>query len=149
MKDFQAIKTFISSQPEETARFGRELTATFKRADIVLLRGDLGAGKTTLAKGIASGFGIDPNEVTSPTFVIMQCYQGRWPVYHFDLYRLEDAVALDSVERDEYFYGDGISLVEWPERLGDQLPSEYVDIELRHVTPEQRKITVRRVRRKE
>lgn len=125
-------------------RFGGELAKELKRGDIVLLRGDLGAGKTTLAKGIARALGIDPLGVTSPTFVIMHCYQGRWPVYHFDFYRLEDASALDSVERDEFFYGDGLSLVEWPQRLGDQLPPRYVQVELWHTEDEHRRITVTR-----
>lgn len=137
-----------SHSPGETMRFGQDLVKHLKRGDIVLLQGDLGAGKTTLAKGVARALGVDPRSVTSPTFVLMHYYEGRWPLYHFDLYRLEDPAAVESVEYDEFFYGDGLSLVEWPERLGARLPPDYVKVELRHTPSGDRKIEAIRVKGK-
>jgi tRNA threonylcarbamoyladenosine biosynthesis protein TsaE len=135
-----------SKSPEETERFGQDLVRHLRRGDIVLLRGDLGTGKTTLVKGVARALGVDPRSVTSPTFVLMHYYEGRWPLYHFDLYRLEDPAAVESVEYDEFFYGDGLSLVEWPERLGARLPPNYVKVDLRHTAFGHRKIEAVRVK---
>ncbi|MCK5082016.1 MAG: tRNA (adenosine(37)-N6)-threonylcarbamoyltransferase complex ATPase subunit type 1 TsaE, partial [Candidatus Omnitrophica bacterium] len=100
----------------------------------------LGSGKTTLIKGIAEGLNIDPKKVNSPTFVLMNIYQGRLPLFHFDLYRLEDLYGIRSIGYDEFLYGDGISVIEWADRLGEFLPEEYLKIEMEHKKLDERVI---------
>lgn len=113
-----------------------------KAGDIVLLKGDLGAGKTTFVKGLVGGFKLSSKKVNSPTFVLMNCYEGKLPIYHFDLYRLENPKALETVDFDDYFYGDGISLIEWPERLGEHAPKEYYLVQFQHLGEHRRKICI-------
>ncbi|WP_262316633.1 tRNA (adenosine(37)-N6)-threonylcarbamoyltransferase complex ATPase subunit type 1 TsaE [Lacticaseibacillus parakribbianus] len=103
------------------------LAAKLQAGDVLLLDGDLGAGKTSFTKGLASGLGI-ADYIKSPTFTIIREYQdGRLPLYHMDIYRLEDGGAGD-LGLEEYFEGDGVSVVEWPEFLGDALPEAYLMI---------------------
>jgi tRNA threonylcarbamoyladenosine biosynthesis protein TsaE len=102
---------------EETFAAGRELARALVPGSIVLLSGDLGAGKTALVRGIAEGLGVDPAEVTSPTFTIVQEYHGgRLPLYHVDLYRLK-AAEVDDLGLDEMTLAGGVTAIEWPERL--------------------------------
>jgi tRNA threonylcarbamoyladenosine biosynthesis protein TsaE len=102
---------------EETAAVGRELARALASGSIVLLSGDLGAGKTALVRGIAEGLGVDPAEVTSPTFTIVQEYRGgRLPLYHVDLYRLKPA-EVDDLGLDEITLAGGVTAIEWPDRL--------------------------------
>lgn len=109
--------TFASSSAEETKRFGIELGRMLEAGTLVLLRGELGAGKTCLSGAIAKGGGVDPDTaITSPTYTLMQEYHGRCPIYHFDLYRLADPDELLELGFDEFLHGAGIALVEWPER---------------------------------
>ncbi|WP_461225983.1 tRNA (adenosine(37)-N6)-threonylcarbamoyltransferase complex ATPase subunit type 1 TsaE [Lacticaseibacillus suihuaensis] len=103
------------------------LAAQLQAGDVLLLDGDLGAGKTSFTKGLASGLGI-ADYIKSPTFTIIREYQdGRLPLYHMDIYRLEDGGAGD-LGLEEYFEGDGVSVVEWPEFLGDAMPEAYLMI---------------------
>ncbi len=122
------------------------VAATFaqnlKAGDIVFLQGDLGAGKTVFTKGIAQAMKVSPAKVNSPTFVLMNHYQGKMPLYHFDLYRLEKTEELRTVQFDEYFYGDGISIIEWAERLGAMAPLEYWLVELKHKSETEREICI-------
>jgi tRNA threonylcarbamoyladenosine biosynthesis protein TsaE len=120
----------------------RRFAEGLKAGDIVLLQGQLGAGKTTFVKGMVEAFKIKPRKVNSPTFVLMNYYEGALPVYHFDLYRLENPKALDTVDFDDYFYGHGISLIEWPERLGAFRPEKYYLVEFQHQGERQRKICI-------
>lgn len=110
----------------------RRWAVSMKSGDIVLLFGDLGTGKTQFAKGVASAFGLDPNEVTSPTFPLVQEYETDhgFPLYHFDFYRLEQPEEALEIGVEEYFYGDGLSLVEWPEKIGPYLPEERIEIRI-------------------
>jgi tRNA threonylcarbamoyladenosine biosynthesis protein TsaE len=102
---------------EETAAAGRELARDLASGSIVLLSGDLGAGKTALVRGMAEGLGVDPAEVTSPTFTIVQEYRGgRLPLYHVDLYRLKPA-EVDDLGLDEITLAGGVTAIEWPDRL--------------------------------
>lgn len=105
----------------ETQELGTRLGALLERPALILLQGDLGVGKTVLARGIARGLGV-PEEVpiTSPTFTLMNHYPARLDLYHFDLYRLADPDELIELGFDEFAHGYGVSLVEWPERLGDR-----------------------------
>ena len=112
---------FFTSDEQATidlaARFGR----TLGPGDVVALVGDLGAGKTVFAKGIASALGVK-EAVSSPTFVLIHEYAGSLPLYHMDLYRLAGEREILDIGVEEYFYGDGVSLVEWAEKLGPRLP---------------------------
>ncbi len=111
-------RTEYSRSPEETQRLGCELAGMVPVPGVILLCGALGTGKTTLARGLAEGFGMqDASLVHSPSFTIVNIYQGRCPIYHVDLYRLSGARDLNSVELDDFLGRDGITIVEWGERL--------------------------------
>ena len=115
---------------EETEKFGIFLGENLRPGDVVCLNGDLGAGKTTLTKSIAKGLGID-DYVTSPTFTIVNEYYGKTDLYHIDTYRLDDMVDVDYLGFDEYFYSDGVTIVEWAEKIRDALPEEYMEINIK------------------
>ena len=133
-------KKFTSKSPEETIDFGEHLARSLKGGDIVCFFGDLGSGKTTFIKGIAKGLKIGHSKVNSPTFVFMNTYQGRLPLFHFDLYRLDDIEGIISIGTDEFFYGDGVSVVEWADRLGSLMPDEYLRVDLNHKKMDEREI---------
>ncbi|MCR4762545.1 MAG: tRNA (adenosine(37)-N6)-threonylcarbamoyltransferase complex ATPase subunit type 1 TsaE [Lachnospiraceae bacterium] len=117
-----------SSSPEETRLFAGRLAAHAQAGDIIALSGDLGAGKTVFAKGFAEGLGFPyPDEVVSPTFTLMQVYEGgRLPLYHFDVYRMADASEAEAIGIDEYLFGEGVCLIEWAVRIEEILPKERV-----------------------
>jgi len=131
----------LSDSPDSTEALAGKLSQLLLPGDFISLHGDLGAGKTKFASGIAKGLGVDPSiPVTSPTYTLLNIYQGRMPLYHFDLYRLsgdDDVVALGF---SEYFYGNGTCLVEWAERLNDELPQSRLEIHLRYVDDNSRDI---------
>ncbi len=107
--------------------------------DLVLLDGELGAGKTTLTKGLAEGLGVS-GYVNSPTFTLVNQYQGRLPVYHLDCYRLESGREALDFGIEEYLYGDGVTIIEWPERIQEILPKEFIRIKLGYLTETKRTI---------
>ncbi|EOL47797.1 tRNA (adenosine(37)-N6)-threonylcarbamoyltransferase complex ATPase subunit type 1 TsaE [Enterococcus caccae] len=114
------------NNPEETETIAKIIGSVADPGDTIILSGDLGAGKTTMTKGIALGLGID-QMIKSPTYTIIREYQqGRLPLYHMDVYRIENGA--DDLGLDEYFEGDGLSVVEWGKLLGEFLPADYVDI---------------------
>lgn len=115
---------------KETEKFGIFLGENLKPGDVVCLNGDLGAGKTTLTKSIAKGLGID-DYVTSPTFTIVNEYYGKTDLYHIDTYRLDEKIDVDYLGFDEYFYSDGVTIVEWAEKIRDALPEEYMEINIK------------------
>jgi len=116
-----------TASPEETIQVGKKLGALLRAGDVVCLNGDLGTGKTRFAQGVACGIGVgDP--VTSPTFTLINEYRGRLPLYHIDVYRLNDELEMEDLGYEEYFYGDGVTLVEWAERVAGLLPVERLDI---------------------
>jgi tRNA threonylcarbamoyladenosine biosynthesis protein TsaE len=123
----------VSESPQATEQLGFSLARLLRPGDFIALHGELGAGKTKFAGGVAKGLGVDPAvPVTSPTYTLLNIYQGRIPLYHFDLYRLQgddDAVALGF---PDYFSGGGVSLVEWPERLQAELPSARLEIQMKY-----------------
>lgn len=120
---------FISNQPEETHDFSRRLGEMLQPGDVLALEGDLGAGKTTFTKGLALGLEIKKT-VNSPTFTIIKEYRGRVPLYHMDVYRVEDS--FEDLGFDEYFEGDGVTVVEWAHLIEEQLPKELLTIYLYH-----------------
>jgi len=119
-----------SSSCEETHRIGFEIGKTIPVPGVVLLRGTLGAGKTTLTRGIAEGLGLtDTDRVCSPSFTLVNIYQGHCPIYHVDLYRLSGPRDLYSIGIDDFIGKDGVTIVEWSERLTDLFP-DAVEIEI-------------------
>ena len=138
------MKTFrlVTKSVQETMRFGERLAKQLKAGDVVALFGDLGSGKTTLVKGIAKGLKVKTAQVNSPTFVLMNFYEGKLPIYHFDLYRLEDTKEIDRLGCDEFFYDKGIAIIEWAQRLKELLPKEYLGIQLTHKNEKERALTL-------
>jgi tRNA threonylcarbamoyladenosine biosynthesis protein TsaE len=133
-------RTELTRNEEETQRVAREFAATLAPGDVVLLTGNLGAGKTVFTRGLAAGLGIDPEDVSSPTFTIVHEYHGpRLRLYHADLYRLERTAAED-LGLEEMGVKDGVLVIEWPDRLTHSLPGaiavtlEIVDDQSRRVT---------------
>ena len=130
----------LSTSSEETKCLGETLARHLRGGDILCLRGDLGSGKTTLIKGIAQGLKIAPAKVHSPTFVLMNAYEGRLPLYHFDLYRLEEVREISTIGYEEFLYGDGVSVIEWAERFGELTPKEYLGLYFAHKGGDERSI---------
>jgi tRNA threonylcarbamoyladenosine biosynthesis protein TsaE len=120
-----------SSSEAVSLELGRRIGQLLEAGDVVALWGELGAGKTLLPRGIAHGLGISPRvRITSPTFTFINEYDGRLHLYHLDLYRLTGADELETIPCREALFGTGVAVVEWPERLGSDLPAERWDIRL-------------------
>ena len=132
--------SLITTSPEQTWHVGQILGARLAAGDTVCLYGDLGAGKTSLSYGIALGLEVKEQYITSPTFTLVNEYQGRIPFYHMDLYRLNDPGELESIGFDEYIDSDGVTVIEWAERAGDELPAECFSIYLSTVDENSREI---------
>ena len=132
---------YITNSQEETFDVGYELGKKAKKGDIFGLIGDLGTGKTILAKGIAKGLGIN-EEITSPTFTLLEVYEAAIPLYHFDLYRISDDSELENLFFEEYWYGDGVSVIEWAERAMKRLPNDIFIIRLEYTGKNRRRITI-------
>ena len=114
--------------PEMTYRLGEAIGRQVKPGDIICLNGDLGVGKTVFTQGVASGLGIT-EPVNSPTFTIVQVYEeGRLPFYHFDVYRIGDIEEMEEIGYDDYFFGEGICLIEWAELIEEILPENRISI---------------------
>jgi tRNA threonylcarbamoyladenosine biosynthesis protein TsaE len=119
------------SSLEQTEAMGKVLGEIAEPGDVITLEGPLGAGKTTLTQAIARGLGVDPRiYITSPTFSLLHEYQGRIPLYHMDLYRLAGEDEIESLGFSEYLYGNGLTVIEWPDRLGSLIPPERLHVEL-------------------
>ena len=131
----------VTKSEAETQALAREFAATLKAGDVILLAGDLGAGKTTFVRGLAEGLGIDPHEVSSPTFTLVHEYRGRdLTLFHADLYRLERA-ATDDLGLEEIGVRDGVLAIEWPDRLSHSLSGSRL-IRLEVVDDASRRITI-------
>ncbi len=135
------MKKFISKNQKQTNEIAEEFVKSLKKGDIVLLQGDLGAGKTTFVKGIVKALKGDENNVTSPTFTILNEYDlPQFPIYHFDLYRLSDPNELCNIGYEEYFYGDGVCFVEWPERAEEFFDNNVKVVQINKLGKNQREI---------
>jgi tRNA threonylcarbamoyladenosine biosynthesis protein TsaE len=133
----------ISKSVEETMDIGAKFAKGLKRGDCVALIGDLGAGKTVFTKGVARGIGVkDARYVNSPTFVIIKEYEGRLPLYHFDLYRLDSHSGFDDMNYEEYFYGDGVTVIEWADKINGLLPDRYWEVRLTVVDKNKRMVEI-------
>ena len=136
----------ISKSVEETVEIGAKFAKGLKRGDCVALIGDLGAGKTVFTKGVAKGLGVkNARYVNSPTFVIIKEYEGRFPLYHFDLYRLDGHSGNDFMNYEEYFYGDGITVIEWADKIRELLPDGYWEVSLKATDEKRRDIKIKRI----
>lgn len=131
---------FISHSVAQTQQLGSILAKQLQPGDVLLMLGDMGVGKSEFTRGLARGLGIT-GYVTSPTFTILQVHEeGRMPLYHFDWYRLSDVEELYELSMDEYLYGDGVSVIEWPSRAEEAIPESYLQVELIPVGDEERVI---------
>jgi len=128
MTNTETIKIQLKNT-KETLKLGEIIGKSLKPGNIIALVGDLGAGKTVLVKGIAKGLGVD-EEPNSPTYVIMNSYEGRIPLYHFDLYRVSSEDELLGIGYDEFFFGDGVAAVEWADRVQGIFPEHTIKIEI-------------------
>ncbi|MFM1515743.1 tRNA (adenosine(37)-N6)-threonylcarbamoyltransferase complex ATPase subunit type 1 TsaE [Helcococcus ovis] len=113
----------------ELENFGKKLAKELKFGDVISLKGDLGAGKTTLVQFVAKELGVE-DYVTSPTFSIVNIYEGQQKIYHMDLYRLEDPEELEQIDFENYFYPEGITFIEWAEKGGYYLPEDMIEISI-------------------
>ncbi len=128
--------SFVSRSQDETIALGRRLGGLLRAGDVLVLTGDLGAGKTQLTKGIAAGMGVT-DDVTSPTFTIEMVYEGAgMPLYHFDLYRLDDPGQLEDIGLYDALEGDGPCVIEWGEQFSDEIGPERVDVFLTRLDDE-------------
>lgn len=134
-----------TNSPKETYKAGLELGEKAKPGQVYCISGDLGAGKTVFTQGFAKGIGVGEN-VNSPTFTILQVYEdGKMPLYHFDVYRISDIDEMDEIGYEEYFYGEGVCLIEWAELIEDILPENVIWINIEKSMTENfdyRKITI-------
>ena len=134
---------YISNSHNETEEIGFTLGKTLKDNSILCFFGDLGAGKTTFIKGLVSACAsIEADLVNSPTFVYLNIYEGTKTVYHFDLYRLENAKDFLQMGYDEYLYAGGISCIEWSEKIEDIIPEECMRVNIEHISKEKRLINI-------
>jgi len=132
----------ITRSPEQTREFGTHLGKIAQPGDVFLLVGKLGAGKTCLTQGIAWGLGIE-EYAASPSFVLVRELCGRLPLYHVDFYRLENLEEIAELGLDEYFYGGGVSVVEWAEKALSLLPPEHLLIEMEYVADTERRLKLK------
>jgi tRNA threonylcarbamoyladenosine biosynthesis protein TsaE len=128
--------------PEQTQEFGTRLGELANPGDVILLVGKLGAGKTCLTQGIAWGLGIK-EYAASPSFVLVRELKGRLPLYHLDFYRLENLAEIAELGLDEYFYGQGVSVVEWAEKALSLLPPENLLIEMSYISDSERRLKLK------
>jgi tRNA threonylcarbamoyladenosine biosynthesis protein TsaE len=134
-------RTVITRTEEETRALAEELGKNAVRGSVFALTGELGAGKTIIAKGVARGMGIT-DEITSPTFTLMEIYEAPVPLYHFDLYRINREEELDQLFFEEYWEGDGVSVIEWADRAPGRLPDGRVSITIGYIDETSRSVTI-------
>ena len=126
-KTFWYNNNMHTKNEDELIALGQELGSLLEKNDVLILTGELGAGKTTLTKGLAKGLGIN-QMIKSPTYTIVREYEGRLPLYHLDVYRIGGDA--DSIDLDEFLFGDGVTVIEWGHLLGEDLPSDYLELEI-------------------
>jgi len=128
MRKNMGIQIFHSESADETFSLGRKFGSLCRPGDIILLNGELGVGKTVFSKGFGEGLGIR-EPISSPTFTLVQIYEeGRIPLYHFDVYRIADVWEMDEIGYEDYFFGNGVCLIEWAVRIKELLPEEAISV---------------------
>lgn len=132
----------ITNNENETYNIGIKIGKQLKAGDILSLNGDLGAGKTYLTKGIAKGLGIK-DYITSPTFTILNEYKGRIPLYHFDVYRINDVEEMYEIGFEEYLYGNGVCVIEWGNIVEEILPKDIINIKIKNLGEFSREIEIK------
>ncbi len=132
----------VTSSEDETAAAGARLAESLQPGAVVLLYGELGAGKTAFTRGLAQGLGVDAGEVTSPTFTLVLEYRGRLPLYHVDLNRLTER-EVDDLGLEELVVGDGVVVIEWADRWRGR-PDDVIEVYLEHVDDERRRVRIAR-----
>lgn len=138
-----APTTITSQSPEDTQAAGEALARTLGPGDVVALRGELGAGKTCFVQGLVRGLDA-PTHATSPTFVLVNEYRGRVPIHHVDTYRVAGAAEMIDIGLLELIDGDGVTIIEWPEKLDPLLPDRTIHVAIDGIGDEPRTITIRR-----
>lgn len=133
---------FLTNNPGETIKLGKKIGKLLKPGFLIGLYGDLGSGKTTLTKGIAQSLGIKENEIHSPTFVLINQYQAKLPLYHIDFYRLENIEQIEELGIEEYLFSDGACIIEWAQKLGKLMPKNHIEIKLVHKGEHKRLIKI-------
>jgi tRNA threonylcarbamoyladenosine biosynthesis protein TsaE len=137
------ILKLISDSRERTLETGRQIGAILESGDVVALSGELGSGKTCLTQGIAKGLGVAENvPVVSPTFTLINEYPGKIPLFHLDVYRLSGSRDLEELGYEEYFYGSGIIVIEWAEKIRDILPANTLFVSMRYIDEGTREMIV-------
>jgi tRNA threonylcarbamoyladenosine biosynthesis protein TsaE len=133
----------ITNSAEETMLIGEKLAKTLKPGDMIALSGDLGSGKTTFTKGIGKGLGVkNPKRINSPTFVLIKEYNGKIPLYHLDLYRLDDLKEIENLAIEEYVYGNGVTVIEWAEKMKQLLPKKHILVKFKVKGDNKREVLV-------
>jgi tRNA threonylcarbamoyladenosine biosynthesis protein TsaE len=132
---------FITNTVEETIELGKKIGGSLNPGDIVCIDGDLGSGKTHLTKGIALGLGIDEH-ITSPTFNIVNEYEGRIKLYHFDVYRVNDPDEIAAIGFDEYIFSDAASVIEWSDYIKELIPDDHIQINIANESETRRSISI-------
>jgi len=133
----------ITNSVNETKKFASSFAKKLKKSDILCLCGDLGSGKTTFVQGLAKGLGVK-GLPTSPSFVLLNIYSGKFPLYHFDLYRLNNTDEIRNLGYEEFFYGDGITAIEWAEKLKELTPKKYIEIKFKILEKNKREIIIKK-----
>lgn len=131
------MAVFVSHGAEDTFNFGKKYAESLKSGDVVVLNGDMGAGKTVFSKGVAKGLGIE-DEVLSPTYAYMNDYGGK--LYHFDCYRLKDGAQAEALGLTDYFYADGVCLIEWAENIKSVLPENVKTVTFKKIADDIREL---------
>ncbi len=121
--------TFITHSEDETISLGKKIGNLLKKGDVIAMQGTLAAGKTTITKGIAQSLGIK-DTITSPTFCLISEYYGKMPLYHMDVYRLDGGEDFINLGTDDMIYGDGVSIIEWSEKIMDELPKKTIILKI-------------------
>jgi len=138
------LKTVITKSKEETIKLAEKIARAAKPGDFIALIGELGAGKTTFVKGLAKGLGVkNPAYVNSPTFIIIKEYEAKMPLYHFDVYRFTSDDDLAAIGYEEYFFGKGLCVVEWADRIKKLLPKGHLEVTINMLKDNKRKIVIR------
>ena len=135
------MKVFISKNENESRRIAFDMGKNAKPGEVYSVTGTLGAGKTLMAKEFARGLGIS-DDITSPTFTILEEYPGKIPFYHFDLYRIESPEEIELMGFEDYFYGNGVSWIEWAEKCGSLMPEKHISVTIEIISDEERRITL-------